>query len=72
MLNHSLPGFNVYYPILIALIGLATLFKLGTRCMSFLGFETFVSDDEITLDFVEEGKQLLLRGNQSELVIKVT
>ena len=58
-------GFNVYYPILIALIGLATLLKLGTRCMAFLGFQTFVSDDEISMDYVEEGKQLLTRERRA-------
>ena len=52
----------MYYPILIALIGIATLLKLGTRCMAFLGFQTFVQDDEISMDYVEEGKQLLNRG----------
>ena len=58
-------GFNVYYPILIALIGLATMLKLGTRCMAFLGFQTFVSDDEISMDYVEEGKQLLTRERRA-------
>ncbi|KAL5251562.1 hypothetical protein ACHWQZ_G017060 [Mnemiopsis leidyi] len=58
-------GFNVYYPILIALIGIATLLKLGTRCMAFLGFQTFVQDDEISMDYVEEGKQLLNRERRS-------
>ena len=52
----------MYYPILIALIGIATLLKVGTRCMAFLGFQTFVQDDEISMDYVEEGKQLLNRG----------
>ena len=61
-LTSASAGFNVYYPILIALIGIATVFKLGTRCMAFLGFQTFVSDDEISMDYVEEGKQLLNRG----------
>jgi len=54
-------GFNVYYPILIAIIGLATLFKLGSRCMAFLGFQMFVADDDVSLDMVEEGKALLSR-----------
>ena len=42
--------------------GLATLFKLGSRCMAFLGFQMFVADDDVSLDMVDEGKALLSRG----------
>ena len=59
----------MYYPILIALIGIATLLKVGTRCMAFLGFQTFVQDDEISMDYVEEGKQLLNRGSCPIIVV---
>ena len=61
----------MYYPILIALIGIATLLKVGTRCMAFLGFQTFVQDDEISMDYVEEGKQLLNRGSCPIIVLVV-
>ena len=39
--------------------------------MAFLGFQTFVQDDEISMDYVEEGKQLLNRGSTLKLFVYI-
>ncbi|XP_071811243.1 G-protein coupled receptor-associated protein LMBRD2-like isoform X2 [Apostichopus japonicus] len=54
-------GFNVYYPIIVAVLCLATYFHLGSRCLSCLGFQQFVGDDDMTEDMIEEGHQLMKR-----------
>ena len=57
-------GFNLYFPVLLLFLCGATYFRLGTRLLNFLGFEQFMtSDDELTADLLEEGKQLVQRGN---------
>ena len=57
-------GFYIYYPILILVLCLATLFKLGTRVMSLLGYENFLGEDEFSVEFIEEGKTLMKRGRK--------
>lgn len=54
-------GFNIYYPIIVAILCLATYFHLGSRCLSFLGFQQFVGDDDMTEDMIQEGHQLMKR-----------
>ena len=55
-------GFNIYFPIAILAFCLATYFNLGTRLLSILGFHQFFSDDELTSDLVQEGRELIKRG----------
>ena len=55
-------GFNIYFPILILLLCLGTWFKVGTRCLSSIGFAQFLQSDEFTSDLIEEGKALVNRG----------
>ena len=55
-------GFNIYHPIIIVLICLATFFKLGQRLMSLCGYETFIGEDAFSADHIDEGKALIKRG----------
>lgn len=54
-------GFNIYFPILICVLCLATYFHLGSRVLHSLGFEQFLGDDDITADLVDEGRDLIKR-----------
>lgn len=54
-------GFNIYFPILIVLLCTGTWFKLGTRCLSSIGFAQFLQSDELTSDLMEEGKAFVNR-----------
>jgi len=53
--------FNIYFPILILLLCCGTWFRLGTRCLSSIGFAQFLQSDELTVDLIEEGKALVNR-----------
>ncbi|KAF7270135.1 hypothetical protein GWI33_016874 [Rhynchophorus ferrugineus] len=54
-------GFNIYFPMAILVFCLATYFSLGSRFLSMLGFHQFVGDEEMTMDLVEEGRELIKR-----------
>lgn len=56
-------GFNIYFPMLMLAFCLATYFSLGSRALSVLGFQQFVGDDELTGELVDEGRELIKRGN---------
>lgn len=56
-------GFNVYFPMAILAFCLATYFKIGSRLLSMLGFQQFLEDDEFTTDLVDEGRELIKRGD---------
>lgn len=55
-------GFNIYFPMMIVALCLATYYSLGSRLLSALGFQQFMSDDDLTSDLIEEGKTLVNRG----------
>lgn len=55
-------GFNVYFPMMIVALCLATYYSLGSRLLSALGFQQFIGDDELTTDLIEEGKTIVSRG----------
>lgn len=38
-------------------------YSLGTRCLNLLGFQQFMGDNEMTSDLIDEGKELIRRGN---------
>lgn len=54
--------FNIYFPILLLLLTMATYFSLGSRLLSSLGFQQFLEvAGEQTAELVEEGKELTRR-----------
>ena len=55
-------GFNIYFPMLVLLLCVCTYFKLGSRVLHFLGFQQFIGDDDLTQELVDEGKELIKRG----------
>ena len=55
-------GVNVYYPMCVVLVCLATYFSLGTRCLNCLGFQTFIIEDDLSAEYVSEGKDISRRG----------
>nr|SVE75655.1 EOG090X03B7 [Daphnia hispanica] len=55
-------GFNIYFPMAILGLCLATYFSLGARFLTFIGFQQFVDDeDDITADLADEGRELIKR-----------
>lgn len=54
-------GVNLYYPMCVVLVCLATYFSLGTRCLNCLGFQTFIIEDEISSEYINEGKDIARR-----------
>uniref|UniRef100_A0A3Q2PUE3 LMBR1 domain containing 2a n=1 Tax=Fundulus heteroclitus TaxID=8078 RepID=A0A3Q2PUE3_FUNHE len=54
-------GFYIYYPMLVLLLCIATIYKLGSRCLNLLGFYQYITDDDWTSDLVNEGKELIRR-----------
>ena len=54
--------FYFYYPALIVLVCVATLFSIGTRLASLLGYQKFLGEDDFSADFIDEGKALMKRG----------
>ncbi|XP_050699310.1 LMBR1 domain-containing protein 2 homolog [Eriocheir sinensis] len=57
-------GFNIYFPMMIVALCLATYYSLGSRLLSALGFQQFMSDDDLTTDLIEEGKTLINRESR--------
>ena len=58
-------GFNFYFPMLICLLSIGTFFRLGSRCLHACGFRQFFDDDDLSAEYVEDGKSLMSRGNAS-------
>ncbi|KAG6456417.1 LMBR1 domain-containing protein 2 homolog isoform X2 [Manduca sexta] len=54
-------GFNIYFPMLVVLLCVATYLSLGSRLLSLCGFQQFVGDDELTTDLVDEGREIVKR-----------
>ncbi|XP_074526397.1 G-protein coupled receptor-associated protein LMBRD2B-like [Halichoeres trimaculatus] len=61
LLSFISDGFYIYYPMLILLLCLATYYSLGSRCLNLLGFHQYITDDDLTSDLVDEGKELIRR-----------
>ncbi|XP_043199835.1 LMBR1 domain-containing protein 2 homolog [Amphibalanus amphitrite] len=57
-------GFNIYFPMCVLAFCLATWFSLGARLLSFLGFQQFLDQDEITTDLTDEGRELVRREHR--------
>lgn len=56
-------GFNIYFPIILVLLCICTFFSLGSRILHFLGVQQFIGDDDMTQELVDEGRQIVQRGN---------
>src|SRR5258705_9487687 len=54
-------GFNVYFPMGILALCLATYFDLGSRLLTLLSFQQFIGDNDITANLVEDGRELIKR-----------
>lgn len=54
-------GFNIYFPMAVLAFCLATYFSLGSRLLSFIGFQQFLDDDELTTELIDEGRELVNR-----------
>lgn len=63
-------GFNIYFPIAIVILCIATIFRLGSRLLHCIGFEQFI-DDDITQELVDEGKSLVQRGRDINILVLV-
>ncbi|XP_071548396.1 LMBR1 domain-containing protein 2 homolog [Panulirus ornatus] len=57
-------GFNIYFPMMIVALCLATYYSLGSRLLSALGFQQFMCDDDLTTDLIDEGKTLISRESR--------
>ena len=55
-------GFNIYFPIMIVLLCIGTYFSLGSRLLHFLGINQFIGDDDLTQELVDEGREIVKRG----------
>lgn len=65
-------GVNVYYPMCVVLVCLATYFSLGTRCLNCLGFQTFIIEDDLSAEYVSEGKDIARRGKLQSILTPVS
>ncbi|XP_071453470.1 LMBR1 domain-containing protein 2 homolog [Hetaerina americana] len=61
-------GFNIYFPMGIVALCLATYFSLGSRLLTLLGFQQFMEggtgsdgDDDLTAELIDEGRELVRR-----------
>lgn len=71
-------GFNIYFPMGILIVSLLTYFKVGKRLLAMVGVEQFfeenvddVGGDDSTGDLVREGKELVARGWENKIIIKI-
>lgn len=55
-------GFNIYFPMVMIIISIATYFNVGSHLLTAIGFPQYLADDEITEDIVTEGQRLALAG----------
>ena len=53
--------FYIYYPIVILLVCIATIFSIGSRLASIFGYQKFIGEDEFSVDYIDEGKTLMKR-----------
>ncbi|XP_065834367.1 G-protein coupled receptor-associated protein LMBRD2-like [Oscarella lobularis] len=51
--------FNVYFPCCLILLCLATICRLGSRILHCFGAQQFFEDDEMSADYVSEGKEFI-------------
>lgn len=61
-------GFNIYFPIAIVLLCIATVFRLGSRLLHCIGFEQFI-DDDVTQEIVDEGRNHVKKGIVGDVLL---
>ncbi|XP_062237824.1 G-protein coupled receptor-associated protein LMBRD2B-like isoform X2 [Platichthys flesus] len=61
LLSFISDGFYIYYPMLVLLLCFASFYNLGSRCLNLLGFHQYITDNDLTSDLVDEGKELIRR-----------
>lgn len=54
-------GLNVFLPFCIGAICSAIYFNYGTHLLHSFGFEQFIENDEMTIDWVRNGRELVKR-----------
>ena len=54
-------GFNIYFPMLIILLCVATFWNWMGHVLHFFGFEQFIGDTDLTIELIEDGKNLVER-----------
>ena len=54
-------GLNVYLPLVMCVLCLATFLEVGTRVLHFMGIEQFIMEDELTADLIRDGQELVKR-----------
>lgn len=54
-------GLNVFLPLCISAICLAIYFDIGTHVLHNMGFDQFIETDELTIDWVQNGRELVKR-----------
>jgi hypothetical protein len=54
-------GINIYLPIFIVLLCLATWFRLGTHFLHSVGIDQFVDDDNTT-ELIQSGRAIVSLG----------
>lgn len=59
-------GFNFYFPMLICLLSIGTFFRLGSRCLHACGIRQFFDDDDLSAEYIEDGKALMRQGKDNE------
>merc|ERR1719414_2102794 len=57
-------GFNVYFPLVLLLLCLCTLFNVGAHLLSFIGFQQFMGEGDLTSELVDEGQTLIKREHR--------
>ena len=60
-------GFNIYFPIFVLVLCIATYFEIGQRCLTIIGFQQFVEGDidDSASTYINDGKQLVIRGEDT-------
>ena len=51
--------FFIYFPLVMIVVVIFAIFQLDRRLLSFLGFQQFIGEDELTLEMVIEGTQYI-------------
>lgn len=54
-------GLNIFLPLCISAICLAIYFEFANKILYNLGFERYIEDDEVTIDMVQTGRDLVKR-----------
>eukprot|EP00794_Sanderia_malayensis_P008068 gene8068-8931_t len=65
-------GLNVYYPMIVLLICFCTYFNIGSRILHCFGVQQFLIDEDLSMDYVSEGKDIDWSQRANEIRQKVS